>query len=107
MGDTPVTHDNLSLFGRQVFEYSVETDASGNKVTETLPGFYEIYTQVDGVDVVLDRRKAPGLLSDIAKVKRAQDAGTPTPPAASTSQPQTAQPTTETPPPVEPTAEPT
>jgi hypothetical protein len=79
MASDPLTHTELQLFGRQVFEYSVEADDAGNKSTQTLPGFYEIYTQIDGVDVVIDRRKAPGLLADIARAQKAKDAAVPPP----------------------------
>ncbi len=87
MADEPVTHDNLQLFGRQVFDSTVEEDENGTRSTRSLPGFYEIYTQIDGVDVVIDRRKAPGLLTDIARAQKAKaDAAppsdeTPAPPA--------------------------
>jgi len=79
MADTPLTHASLPLYGRQVFDYSVETDGNGNKMTQTLPGFYEVYTQVDGVDVVIYRRKASGLISDIVRAQMAADAAAPPP----------------------------
>lgn len=72
MADEPVTHENLQLFGRQVFDNTVEVDENGTRTTQSLPGFYEIYTQIDGVDVVIDRRKAPGLLTDIERAKKAK-----------------------------------
>lgn len=64
-------YTGLTLDVRQVPESSVETDPSGNKVTQRLPGFLEIGVWLDGAWVVVQRFKAPGILADI---KRAQDA---------------------------------
>jgi hypothetical protein len=65
---------------RQIKESSFEKDASGAYTQETeLPGFLEVCVDVNGVPWVIARRKAPGLLADIARAQTASPPVVPTP----------------------------
>src|SRR5579864_5420467 len=66
---------------RQIKEQSYEQGPSGayDQLTD-LPGFLEICVDVNGAPWVLARRKAPGLLADIARQATSQ--ATPQPQAA-------------------------
>jgi hypothetical protein len=69
---------------RQVTEQAFERDAAGAYAKEVeLPGHLELVVDVNGAPWVIARRKAPGLLADIARVNE-QQAQTP----PETSQPQ-------------------
>lgn len=85
MADPVITHENLTVYVRQIKEESYELGASGSydKLTE-LPGFLEVCVDVEGATWVIARRKAPGLLADIERAKAAAAAAsapapTPTP----------------------------
>jgi hypothetical protein len=80
MADPVITHTSLSVYVRQIKETSFEQDASGayNQATE-LPGFLEVCVDVEGVPWVIARRKAPGLLADIERLKTANPPVVPTP----------------------------
>ena len=60
-------YPNLTLHGRFVREQHSEPQADGTKTSVTLPGFFEVGVDVDGVFVPIYRRKAPGLEADIAR----------------------------------------
>jgi len=80
MADDKPTLKAGTPYVRQVTETSYERDASGAYSVETeLPGFVELCVDVDGVPWVIARRKAPGLLADIARAKADKAV---TPPAA-------------------------
>ena len=55
------THENLPLVGKHVPDVTVETLADGTKHTVSLPGKYVIGTEIEGVFVPLEERKAAGL----------------------------------------------
>ena len=78
MSDLSLT--TSSLYVRQLHETTNETDSNGVVSQVELPGFLELCVDVNGVPWVVARRKAPGLLADIARAATA--AGTVTPPAA-------------------------
>ena len=75
MSDLTLT--TSALYVRQIHETSNETDANGVVSQVELPGFLELCVDVNGVPWVIGRRKAPGLLADIARA--ATTAGTPGP----------------------------
>jgi hypothetical protein len=83
MSDTSFT--TSAPYVRQVFETSKETDSNGVVSQVELPGFLELCVDVNGVPWVVARRKAPGLLADIARV--ATTAATPSAPVESPPQP--------------------
>ena len=76
MSDTP-TLTAGSPYVRQVTETSKEINSDGTVTQAELPGFLELCVDVNGVPWVIARRKAPGLLADIARA--ATTAGTPGP----------------------------
>lgn len=76
---TDITLTAGSPYVRQVFESSKETDANGNVTPVELPGFLELCVDVNGAPWVIARRKAPGLLADIARVAAAQPPPPPPP----------------------------
>jgi len=80
-----------ALYVRQVKDSSFERGPSGAHDQEVeLPGFLELCADVNGVPWVVARRKAPGLLADIARKQAEGSSGqaeptptpTPTPTAA-------------------------
>ena len=73
---TDLTFTVSAPYVRQIHETSNETDANGVVSQVELPGFLELCVDVNGVPWVVARRKAPGLLADIARVA----AATPPPP---------------------------
>ena len=66
MSDTP-TLTAGSPYVRQVTETSKEINSDGTVTQAELPGFLELCVDVNGVPWVIARRKAPGLLADIAR----------------------------------------
>ena len=69
------TFTTSAPYVRQIHETSRETDLNGVVSQVELPGFLELCVDVNGVPWVVARRKAPGLLADIARLA----ASTPTP----------------------------
>ena len=62
-------YTNLKLVARHVPDYSMEKDSNGNAQKVELPGHVEIGTEIEGVFVPLEKRKAAGLFADIERVK--------------------------------------
>ena len=77
MTDTPF--DTLQLAGRRVPDYSWETDASGVKFQEELPGTYEVGFVHEGVFRAIVSFPAAGLLADIERAKQNAPDETPAP----------------------------
>ena len=75
MADAELT--TLQFVGRRVPDYSVETDESGHKYKQELPGTYEVGFMLEGVFRPIYTMKAAGLLADIERAKRAADAAPP------------------------------
>ena len=82
---TDLTLTTSAPYVRQIHETSRETDANGVVSQVELPGFLELCVDVNGVPWVIARRKAPGLLADIARAATA--AGTVAPPVQPPSPP--------------------
>lgn len=61
-----VKFKSVKPYALHVPDYSVETDSTGNKSQVELPGWVEVGFEVDGVKVPVERRKAAGLLADMA-----------------------------------------
>lgn len=74
MSDTPTSLTASAVYVRQVEESSVETLPDGSKETVALPGFLELCVDVNGAPWVIARRKAPGLLADVARLAKAREA---------------------------------
>ena len=79
MSDLTLT--TSSLYVRQLHETTNETDSNGVVSQVELPGFLELCVDVNGAPWVIARRKAPGLLADIARVAAAAPPPPPPPPA--------------------------
>ena len=77
MTDQPF--DTLEFVGRRVPDYSWETDQSGVKFQEELPGTYEVGFVHEGVFRAIVSFPAAGLLADIERAKAAADSETPAP----------------------------
>lgn len=71
---------SLPLSARHVEEDAVEIGPDDVKQAIKLPGFVEIGTYIEGVWVPFVRRKAPGLLADIERAKKAAAEALPPPP---------------------------
>lgn len=68
------------VYVRQIKETTYSADASGHYTRlDELPGFLEACIDVNGVPWVIARRKAPGLLADIARVQAAAPPAEPSP----------------------------
>jgi hypothetical protein len=67
----------LPMFGRRVPDFSVETDESGHKYKQELPGTFEVGFMLEGVFRPIYTMKAAGLLADIERAKKAADAAPP------------------------------
>ena len=65
-------YTNLKLVARHVPDSSIERDSSGNPIAVELPGHIEIGTEIEGVFVPLEKRKAAGLFADIERAKEAK-----------------------------------
>ena len=78
---TDITLTASAPYVRQIVETSKETDSAGNVSQVELPGFLELCVDVNGAPWVIARRKAPGLLADIARVAAAAPPPPPPPPA--------------------------
>ena len=77
------THTGLTLSIKHEPDFSLEDDGAGGKQLVELPGFLVIGTEVDGAFVPIFRRKAGGVLADVARAKAAAEleaANTPPPP---------------------------
>ena len=82
---TDVTLTTSAPYVRQIHETSNETDSNGVVSQVELPGFLELCVDVNGVPWVVARRKAPGLLADLARLAAA--APPPAPPVTPPSPP--------------------
>ena len=78
---TDITLTASAPYVRQIVETSKETDSAGNVSQVELPGFLELCVDVNGAPWVIARRKAPGLLADIARDAAAAPPPPPPPPA--------------------------
>jgi hypothetical protein len=75
MPNDPLTFSVGSLEARHVPEPDETYDPAAYDRADHVTGFIDIGVTVDGVFVILTRRKAPGLVADIA-LKKAEDAQT-------------------------------
>ncbi len=76
---------SLTLVGRHVPDYSTETDSSGNKFQQELPGMFEVGFQSQGVFRPIYTLKAAGLLADVERAKQEQPDAQPAPTEATPS----------------------
>jgi hypothetical protein len=76
---TDASFDTLTLAGRRVPDYSWETDASGVKFQEELPGTYEVGFLHEGVFRPIVSFPAAGFLADVERAKQAAKDAPPEP----------------------------
>jgi hypothetical protein len=70
MADEPRTWTKLALEARHVEDPHDPDKPNPHDVADPVTGFVDVGTMVDGVFVVLARRKAAGLFADIERARQ-------------------------------------
>jgi hypothetical protein len=72
----PQKWTGLSLEARHVPEEHDPTKPYPHDTNDPVTGFVDVGTVIDGVFVVILRRKAPGLFADIERAKQSEQSST-------------------------------
>jgi hypothetical protein len=81
MPNDPLSFTVGRLIARHVVEPDETYDPTAYDRPDHVTGFIDIGAEVDGVFVILQRRKAPGLVADIALAKAKAEQAAPAAPA--------------------------